>query len=598
MDIGKDDEKTLGIIARTKARLLSSKLSSLQSEQQQEQQQRVNVVIDVPPIILAPPGGFSVRKQTIENISNIQLEDQKIISNNPSSPQSQSSGNGQFSPFTERKRLHAATELRLRERVDAAEARNANNLNTINTINTNGNLPPVTPRTLTEETIPYRPVEQFRAAMIGTLPTTTITKTPGTGYLRGPLADIRFSPSPEPVPRIFIPPVPVYSNLSSKNRSDLDQESQSPQTRTSPTGRISTSTRVKWMDSLRTNEMPSPTRKGETFLLSPPAFDSSVDIRSARKSTTSKKDEALASYSAVERAVQEEAEATRLESILESLRLRGARLESELDEALEDAKRAEKNALDARKYLDEVAASIEKEGMDSVSRVTQLKTQVSSAKARFEREQRTGSALVAVKQGAIESRLAPLQQRLDGEWQSVAAFEEDVLPELKTEADRANVLKEEVEAMKISLQLAKKGALTTEIRQTSSKARSMKEQDITLLLEVTEGLPELEQHVETLRSIVTELKDMLKSVRHGLEVDCYSKIENSLKELERIKTERIDLERRGFGSAKEMRMKSPRKHQQKQQLGIQSTLIRRASLVSFLNEADQALVRAENSIIN
>jgi len=115
MDIGKDDEKTLGIIARTKARLLSSKLSSLQSEQQQEQQQRVNVVIDVPPIILAPPGGFSVRKQTIEKISDIQLEDQTIISNNPSSPQSQSSGNGQFSPFTERKRLHAATELRLRE---------------------------------------------------------------------------------------------------------------------------------------------------------------------------------------------------------------------------------------------------------------------------------------------------------------------------------------------------------------------------------------------------------------------------------------------------------------------------------------------------
>jgi hypothetical protein len=355
------------------------------------------------------------------------------------------------------------------------------------------------------------------------------------------------------------------------------------------------------MDSLRTNEMPSPTRKGETFLLSPPALDSSIDVRSSRKSASTRKDEALATYSAVERAVQEEAEATRLESILESLRLRGTRLESELDEALEDAKKAERDAAEARTQLENVAAMIEKEGMDSVSRVTRLRSEVDAAKLRFEREQRTGSEVVAVKQGAIDARLAPLQQKLDGEWQSVAAFEEDVLPELKAEAERSNLLKDEVESMKISLQLAKKGALSTEIRQSSARARAAKEQDVTLLLEVTEGLPELEQHVVALRSIVSELKEMLNSVRQGLEVDCYTKIDSSLKELERIKTERLELERLGFGSAKEVR--SPRRQQrtqlqkqQKQSLGPQQTLIRRASLISFINEADKALERADKTL--
>ena len=593
-----------GIVARTKHRLHDSRLDSLQYDQlQSHQQQRTNAVLDVPPIILAAPGGYSIPRG-IEPLLDLQKEEAKSNNLFGSPQQSKSAGSidGQFSPFTERKRLHAATELRLRERVAAAEARSSSGTN----------LPPETPRTLTEEVVSYRPVEQFRAATTSKQPnaaSNVSTVTPGSGYLRN--LDKGFSPSPEPVPRIFIPPVPVHSNLATSvhnnERDDLQLHLHSP--RLSPTGKVNaSSTRVKWMDSLRTNEMPSPTRKGETFLLSPPAFDTSIDVRSSRKSAVSKKDEALATYSAVERAVQEEAEASRLESILESLRLRSVRLESELDEALEDAKKAEKDAVEARSRLEEVAAMIEKEGMDSVSRVTHLRAEVDAAKQRLDREQRTGSAVIAVKQGAIDARLAPLQQKLDGEWQSVAAFEEDVLPELKAEAERANLLKSEVEAMKISIQLAKKGALSTEIRQSSARARSEKEQDVTLLLEVTEGLLELEQHVGTLRSIVSELNDMLKSVRQGLEVDCYGKIESSLKDLERIKAERKELERLGFGSAKEMR--SPRKQQQQQQqqkLSLPSSetsllkaprqnLIRRASLISFINAADQALERAEKTI--
>ena len=173
---------------------------------------------------------------------------------------------------------------------------------------------------------------------------------------------------------------------------------------------------------------------------------------------------------------------------------------------------------------------------------------------------------------------------------------------LKAEAERSNLLKDEVESMKISLQLAKKGALSTEIRQSSARARAAKEQDVTLLLEVTEGLPELEQHVVALRSIVSELKEMLNSVRQGLEVDCYTKIDSSLKELERIKTERLELERLGFGSAKEVRSPRRQQHtqlqkQQKQSIGPQQTLIRRASLISFINEADRALERADKAIL-
>ena len=608
--------ENLGIIARTKARLLSSKLDALQSDQQQQQQQqqhhhqRSNAVVDIPPIILAPPGGYSIPRgiepqrdheshREDELVNSSQLTHTLSGSPEPKS-KSNASDDGQFSPFTERKRLHAATELRLRERLAAAEARSSSGANA---------LPPVTPSTSTnkDEVDSYRPAEQFRAATIGkqsTVATTTkvITNTPlpVSGYQRG--FDNRFSPSPEPVPRIFIPPAPIQSNsgTSSRSKDRNDLELQSTWLSPPPPGKAST-TRVKWMDSLRTNEMPSPTRKGETFLLSPPAFDTSIDVRSSRKSASTRKDEALATYSAVERAVQEEAEATRLESILESLRLRGTRLESELDEALEDAKKAEKDAAEARTQLENVAAMIEKEGMDSVSRVTRLRSEVDAAKLRFEREQRTGSAVGAVKQGAIDARLAPLQQKLDGEWQSVAAFEEDVLPELKAEAERSNLLKDEVESMKISLQLAKKGALSTEIRQSSARARAAKEQDVTLLLEVTEGLPELEQHVVALRSIVSELKEMLNSVRQGLEVDCYTKIDSSLKELERIKTERLELERLGFGSAKEVRSPRRQQHtqlqkQQKQSLGPQQTLIRRASLISFINEADKALERADKTL--